>query len=116
MKEKSAAESAVQEAWEEGGIESRVSSALLGQYSYSKSEFEANHAADVLAFSLEVTRLSKNYPERGQRDHLWTATETAADLVEEKTLTTIIHALVDHRTLSSAGKSLVSVSKHKNRS
>lgn len=94
MKGKTSSESAAQEAWEEAGVEGLICPTPLGQYSYRKSEFGEDLLVDVVVFSLQVTNLRKRYPEQGQRDQLWVAPDTAADLVEEKELSAILQSFM----------------------
>ena len=91
MDGKTPAQSAAQEAWEEAGVEGKVSSSPLGLYSYNKVTDDAQDFPCVaVVYPIKVKSLSKKYPEAGQRDRKWVSRKQAAKLVDEPELARIL--------------------------
>lgn len=92
---KNAAESALQEAWEEAGVKSaEVGDELLGTYDYDK-ELKSGLPVRVetLVFPVKVEKLSDTYPESGERDRKWVTPQAAANMVREPELQDILRDL-----------------------
>jgi 8-oxo-dGTP pyrophosphatase MutT (NUDIX family) len=91
-----AAGSARVEAWEEAGVEGKVSSSLeLGCFDYDKLNRKRQSArrCRVSVFALKVVRLAHDYPERGERRRKWFSADKAAQHVEEPALRGLLAAL-----------------------
>lgn len=84
---------AATEAFEEAGVEGRLSNAVIGIYSYSKGMGKGDNMPCVVAiFPLKVKRLLKKYPEAGQRKRRWVSVKKAVQMVDEPELGNIIAA------------------------
>ncbi|MBS9478422.1 NUDIX hydrolase [Ancylobacter radicis] len=80
------------EAWQEAGIVGEVSRKKLGQYRYWK-RLESNFAlVKVSVYPLAVHRQMEDFPERGDRLHVWMAPEDAALIIDETDLGALISA------------------------
>lgn len=85
------AEAAVTEAWEEAGVEGRVSPTCLGIYSYDKELAPKEVLPCVVAvFAVRVKSLRDAFPERRERRRKWFPLKKAAQMVEEPELAAII--------------------------
>jgi 8-oxo-dGTP pyrophosphatase MutT (NUDIX family) len=94
-----ASDSAAREAWEEAGIEGRVSDTCLGIYSYLKMLDRRDRMPIVVAvFPIQVRRLRDDYPEKGQRKRKWFSRKKAAARVEEPELGLMLKGF-DHERL-----------------
>jgi 8-oxo-dGTP pyrophosphatase MutT (NUDIX family) len=83
------------EAWEEAGVKhADMTSEPIGFYDYDKG-MRGGETVPVEAsvYLAEVTDLSADYPEAGQRTRKWFAPTEAADLVAEPELKAILRAL-----------------------
>lgn len=88
---KSGAECALQEAFEEAGVEGRLVAGTVGIYSYDKMMDDGSLQPCVVSvYPVEVARLKSNFPERGQRDRRWFNPRKAARKVAEPELSTIL--------------------------
>lgn len=92
MVNKTFAEAAAQEAWEEAGIKGVIHPIPLGSYNYIKPELGME--LEVVVFSLNVTKTAEKFPERKQRARTWLSLEKAADLVAEAELAALIAEFV----------------------
>lgn len=94
MKGISAAEAAGREAWEEAGVEGKLSDTCLGVFSYDKL-MPADQAIPcvVALYGLRVEKLARRYPEQRQRRRKWFTARKAADLVAEPELGALLLAL-----------------------
>ena len=84
-------DAAAAEAFEEAGVKGRVARKPVGAYEYVKiigPGFALNCAVDV--YPLEVKKLLKEWPEKGQRERLWLSPAQAADRVAEPALADIL--------------------------
>ncbi|MBW8816310.1 MAG: NUDIX hydrolase [Caulobacterales bacterium] len=83
--------SAAQEAFEEAGLLGEPSRKPLGHYSYDKrlSSGRLQHVR-VQVYALKVRELAAEWPEKGQREHLWASPAEAASLVQEVDLRVLI--------------------------
>jgi len=77
-----AAESAVQEAWEEAGVRGDIQTPALGEYGYEK--WGRRYRVEV--FLLEVEREFADWPEAGVRKREWVTFRDAIRRVEEPKL------------------------------
>ena len=79
------------EAWEESGVQGRVSERSIGTFYYRKRMNKNDFlTCAVKVFALEVKAVKKKFPERGQRKLKWVDLNTAIDLVSEPELKTVI--------------------------
>lgn len=79
---------ALQEAWEEAGVrEGNAASRSVGAYTYEKG-FNTGWSAPVrtVVYPVVVKKLSKAFPEAGERDRKWFSPSEAANLVQEPEL------------------------------
>ena len=87
--------SAALEAWEEAGVQGRVSDRALGTYYYRKRWNNNNfRTCAVKVFAVEVKAQKKKFPERGQRKFKWVFPSKAIDLISEPELKTIIKKFI----------------------
>lgn len=86
-----AARAACREAFEEAGVEGRVHDAPAGIYTYRKVIAAGlSLQCVVTVFPVEVTKLTRRYPERCERDRRWFAPDEAAGLVQEPELASLL--------------------------
>lgn len=85
--------SAAREAFEEAGILGTVRNRALGRYHYDKRlrSGRLQHVR-VQVFPLEVRQEAEDWPEKGQRDHLWVPPSDAAQMVDEPGLKALLTA------------------------
>ncbi len=82
-----APESAAREAWEEAGVEGRISLNCLGIYSYLKVLDRQDRLPIVVAvFPVKVRKLIEDFPEKGERKRKWFSRKKAAARVDEPEL------------------------------
>lgn len=87
----SATASAAKEAWEEAGVEGRVSDTCLGLFSYLKTlDREDRLPIVVPVFAIKVRRLADKFPEAGERKRKWFSRKKAAARVHEPELRHLI--------------------------
>ncbi len=78
------------EAWQEAGIVGDVSRKRLGQYRYWK-RLESHFAlVKVSVYPLAVRRQLEDFPERGDRLHVWMTPDDAAVMLDETDLGALI--------------------------
>lgn len=91
MKGRSLAGAALQEAWEEAGVEGRVADKSIGTFHYRKVKGEGlGMRCQVEVFPVEVDRLADNFPEASQRKRRWVTPKQAARMVHEHELRAIL--------------------------
>lgn len=84
-------ESVMAEAWEEAGVEGRVTGECLGLFSYQKNIDDADDLPCVaMVYPVKVKSLAANYPEKGQRKRRWMSPKKAAEKVHEPELARIL--------------------------
>ncbi|QPM91570.1 NUDIX hydrolase [Pseudooceanicola algae] len=103
-----AADTALEEAWEEAGIKQRSMKPIrIGRYHYDKRlDGGLPAATEVDVYAVEIDRLLDDYPEVGQRERRWVRPAEAARLVQEEELKTLLRqapALVAARLKGRAG-------------
>ncbi|MGR3623866.1 NUDIX hydrolase [Pseudophaeobacter sp.] len=95
IKGKNGAESALQEAWEEAGVQKgHVKGDPIGAFSYNK-ELKTGLPVPVETFVYTVhdVELSDRYPEAHQRKRKWFTSQEASNLVREPELQAILRQL-----------------------
>lgn len=90
MKGRSGAECALREAFEEAGVAGRPSATPIGVYSYNKVLPNGAQPCIVTVYPVEVTQLSKDFPEKGQRTRKWFKPKKAAGKVDEPELRSLL--------------------------
>src|SRR5262245_14100680 len=85
---RSAAETALNEAWEEAGLVGALSKEPVGTYLYSKLE----RTYHVVVFILQVTEAAENWPERELRRRSWVSVDKALDQIEDEGLRELIES------------------------
>lgn len=97
MRKKSLPATALQEAWEEAGVEGVAGKKELGRYAYDKLR---DHGfaipVEVRIFPITVQSLQDKFPEAGERRREWFRPEDAAPLVAEEGLRQAIADLPRH--------------------
>ena len=97
MRKKSLPGTALQEAWEEAGVEGQAGKKELGRFHYEKlREHGFAIPVDVRVFPVAVSALKESFPEAGQRKRQWFPIAEAAELVSDEGLRPIIRALPQH--------------------
>ncbi len=91
MKDRTPSEAAAQEAYEEAGVLGEAEAEPIGDYGYGK-RLPGGVVQDVRVsvFAMEVFVEQMAWPEKHQREKLWTTQEEAADLVDEPELQDLI--------------------------
>jgi 8-oxo-dGTP pyrophosphatase MutT (NUDIX family) len=85
---------AAREALEEAGVVGEVGKSPIGSYSYRKRLKRGKVVVcQVAVFPLEVKRVKKSWPERGEREVQWFSPTAAAATVREPMLRNIIRNL-----------------------
>jgi 8-oxo-dGTP pyrophosphatase MutT (NUDIX family) len=93
MKDRTPAQAAAQEAYEEAGVVGEADDRAIGDYGYGKRLRDGVvQDVRVTVFSLEVFVEQMTWPEREQRQKLWTTQAEAAELVDEPELKALIRA------------------------
>lgn len=96
MADRTEAESALCEAWEEAGVEGRIAALPIGRYHYDKRLDDGRRRpVTVQVFLARVDRLADNWLESAQRVRRWFAPSEAAALVAEPELRDLLRALPD---------------------
>ena len=95
MRDRSLAEAALQEAWEEAGV--RADDAReIGSYRYDKIPDDGDGPpipVEVRSFLVPVLELAEDFPEQGQRTRRWMPPSEAAGLVAEPELAALLRSL-----------------------
>jgi 8-oxo-dGTP pyrophosphatase MutT (NUDIX family) len=86
--------SAAREAFEEAGVVGAVGRRSVGSFPYEKRLNNGGVVVcEVHVFPLKVTRQSKQWPEKEQREVKWLSANEAAETVQEPMLSEIIRRL-----------------------
>lgn len=84
-------QTAAREAWEEAGVEGRVSTRKLGVFDYGKRLSGGQiQPVRVKVYPLEVVREFEDWPEVQQRERRWLSAQEAARLVDEPGLAKLL--------------------------
>jgi 8-oxo-dGTP pyrophosphatase MutT (NUDIX family) len=83
---KTAAEIALQEAWEEAGLVGVLQPEPLGSYFYEKAGFTCH----VTVFLMNVTDVAEDWPERDMRQRCWVSVTQALSRIEDTGLRELI--------------------------
>lgn len=95
IKGKDGAESALQEAWEEAGVQNGcIDGPPIGTFSYDK-ELKTGLPVPVETFVYPIrdVELSDDYPEAHQRKRKWVTATEASNMVREPELQTLLRQL-----------------------
>jgi len=85
------AKCAAREAFEEAGVQGKVSKRPVGSYAYDKRlKNSRQQHVRVAVFGLQVEGEADAYPELGQREKLWIPIADAARLVDEPELMVLL--------------------------
>ena len=88
------AQAAMQEAWEESGVQGEVSETPIGRYHYDKEQDRSFAIPiDVRVFPVRVSALADDFPEASQRTRKWFTPAEAAELVDESGLKQLLRSL-----------------------
>ncbi|WP_156453168.1 NUDIX hydrolase [Polycladidibacter stylochi] len=91
MKNKSGAETAELEAYEEAGVKGQVQEHPIGYYGYLKQrEGKEPLACEVEVYGLKVRELVQEWPEKHERERKWFSLKEASQLVHEGELKKIL--------------------------
>lgn len=94
-------EAAAREAFEEAGIEGRASPVALGDYHYRKTRKDGSQTpVRVTVYALEALREHAAWPEKDEREKLWTDPGEAARLVAEPELQALLAAFAPEQVRS----------------
>ncbi len=87
------ADAAATEAFEEAGVEGKLSHVVIGFYGYLKRMDKSDDLPIVVAvFPIRVKRLLKQWPEQASRKRRWFPAKKAAQMVAESELRQIIRS------------------------
>lgn len=83
--------SAAEEAWEEAGVRGRIEEKVAGAFTHMKSREGAPPLrCRVAVYRLEVEKVARSWPERGQRKRRWFALDDAMAAVRSGELRSIL--------------------------
>ena len=86
--------SAEREAYEEAGIIGRIAKRPCGAFRYVKRLNSGEMVScEVQVYPFEVRRELSEWPEKGQRQRMWTAPASAAELVQEPDLAELLRTI-----------------------
>jgi len=83
-----AAETALNESWEEAGIVGVLSQEPVGSYLYTK----LGNTYHVIVFLLQVSEAAEDWPERELRQRVWVSIDRALEQIEDIGLRELIEA------------------------
>ena len=85
---------AAREAYEEAGIIGRIAKRPCGAFRYLKRLNSGEMVScEVQVYPFEVRRELSEWPEKGQRQRMWTAPAEAAELVQEPDLAELLRTI-----------------------
>jgi len=99
MADRSDADAALTEAWEEAGVTGSEAGRALGRYSYDKvicRDTDLVQHCDVEVYAVRVEKLARKYPEYRQRRRKWFSPDKAARKVDEPELQQLILAFAQN--------------------
>lgn len=79
-------DSAALEAFEEAGVEGKVSDRRIGTYDYIKIEKKGGGPRRVSVFPMAVSKIRRSWPEKAMRRRKWMTIDDAIKAVDEKKL------------------------------
>jgi 8-oxo-dGTP pyrophosphatase MutT (NUDIX family) len=89
-------EAAAVEAWEEAGVEGKVTAEALGFFGYDKMLTpDLAHPCMVSVYPMRVATLARRFPERKERRRKWFFAGKAAGKVQEPELRALLKAIDD---------------------
>jgi 8-oxo-dGTP pyrophosphatase MutT (NUDIX family) len=94
--DKTAAQIAVQEAWEEAGLTGVLENEPVGSYVYQK----AGNIYQVTVFAMQVTRVARDWPEAGMRQRIWIDEDKAHKQVEPEGLQEVLRDFLSSLTVA----------------
>ncbi|MFN3209624.1 MAG: NUDIX hydrolase [Roseovarius sp.] len=98
MEGRTPGESALREAWEEGGVRGRVAGPCLALFSYTKGVGALDRLpCVVMVYPVKVTALADDFPEAGQRKRRWMSLKKAAKRVDEPELSHLLKSFDPRR-------------------
>ena len=92
MEGKNDCDAAATEAFEEAGVEGHVGQKSVGTYHYVKRKKSGNLDCEVTVYLLDVTHLTRAWPEKHERRRKWFSAKQATKRVDEAGLQAIIAA------------------------
>jgi 8-oxo-dGTP pyrophosphatase MutT (NUDIX family) len=93
MPDRTPAQAAAQEAYEEAGVVGEPAGKPIGAYAYAKRLRDGEvQSVEVSVFPLEVFVEQLGFPEHDQRQKLWTSPAEAAERVDEPALKALIRS------------------------
>lgn len=81
---------AATEAYEEAGVEGKLSHQVIGFYAYNKMHDGEKLPCVVAIFPLKVKKILNTYPEKTQRRRKWFSQKKAAQMISEPELRPLI--------------------------
>jgi 8-oxo-dGTP pyrophosphatase MutT (NUDIX family) len=95
IKGKNGPQSALQEAWEEAGVDKAdIEEEPIGFYDYDKGLGDGlTKPIEAQVYLTRVRNIADDYPEVAQRERAWYTPAEAAELVDEPDLKAILRAL-----------------------
>lgn len=96
MADKSDADTAAQEAFEEAGIVGNISQTPLGDYhSYKSLGKGLKVKTRVIVFPLKVSKQKDDFPEKGQRKYVWLPIKQAAEKCDDIGLENFLYSVCE---------------------
>ena len=94
MRNRTLAEAAACEAWEEGGVRGVIAAEPIGAFTYTKIKKSGLPVqCRPLVYVLEVTQTHDTYPEAGKRARAWVSLPQAAEMVHNSELAALLRSL-----------------------
>jgi 8-oxo-dGTP pyrophosphatase MutT (NUDIX family) len=90
---------ALREAWEEAGLQGRISGGAIGVYLYRK-DIRLCH---VTLYPMEVIRAATHWPEHRERDRLWLSCEEAIRIIHQPALRELCRNAMENLVAVAAG-------------
>jgi len=86
-------QAAEREAFEEAGVEGKMGKIPIGFFAYDKRKKSGRlQPCDVTVYTLNVSKLCRDWPEKSERKRRWFSAEQAASLVTDEGLSAVILA------------------------